>query len=414
MNRTVKQGLKYGVSFQNRKSKAEKTYPIYLNVTFTGERVRIYTQCRCEKKEHLREGRVISGKNKENINIKLNDYENLVYDIFSTYDAYPTKKGFRADFEARIIKPVKPLSIYEIFDKYIDTATKTRSWSAKTITKNKILKSHLFDYNPDLTFHAITKDELLSFVKYLWEKDIFNETVKVYMVLFKSFLNWAKKEGYNQKDDYKDFELKYKGARAKKDIGLSQDELKKIYHVEIPAYKDYLNEARDIFIFLCVTGFRHGDAQNLCHSEVKEDVIEKVTQKTDQRVIIPLNDYSKAILRKYKGAKFPDNKVLPPISNLKLNRYVKELAQLAGLDETETIVKYRGDDTVTVTMPKYERITTHTGRHTFVTLASFLAMPEYVINKITGHTDESMQGKYRNIQTQTLIKEMQKFNDLLI
>lgn len=48
---------------------------------------------------------------------------------------------------------------------------------------------------------------------------------------------------------------------------------------------------------------------------------------------VPLLDIPKMILEKYKG-KLPDGKILPIISNQKLNAYLKEIADVCGLKRT--------------------------------------------------------------------------------
>lgn len=57
------------------------------------------------------------------------------------------------------------------------------------------------------------------------------------------------------------------------------------------------------------------------------------TVKTSDSLIIELNNHSKTILDKYKDVVFEDDKVLPVITNQKINDYLKKLAELAGIDE---------------------------------------------------------------------------------
>lgn len=50
---------------------------------------------------------------------------------------------------------------------------------------------------------------------------------------------------------------------------------------------------------------------------------------------VPLLDIPKMILEKYKG-KLPDGKILPIISNQKLNAYLKEIADVCGVKKNLT------------------------------------------------------------------------------
>lgn len=58
--------------------------------------------------------------------------------------------------------------------------------------------------------------------------------------------------------------------------------------------------------------------------------------KTNTDVNVPLLDIPKMILKKYKG-KLPDGKILPVISNQKLNAYLKEIADICGIKKEPDI-----------------------------------------------------------------------------
>ena len=150
MVRTIKNDLKWRTSFIARQNDKERTASIFLIITFACNRVKIYTQCRCDSSEwDKKKMRVVNGKGKNKINVKLNDYESLVMELFSGYDSYPTVEKIREDIKARIITPEKPQSIYEIFEEYIDINARLKSWSVGTIKRARVLKNHLFTFNPN-------------------------------------------------------------------------------------------------------------------------------------------------------------------------------------------------------------------------------------------------------------------------
>jgi len=66
-----------------------------------------------------------------------------------------------------------------------------------------------------------------------------------------------------------------------------------------------------------------------------------------------LNKHNKAILDKNKDVAFEENKVLPIITNQKINDYLKELAELAGIDEPVRQTCYRGNERIDEVTPKY-------------------------------------------------------------
>lgn len=60
--------------------------------------------------------------------------------------------------------------------------------------------------------------------------------------------------------------------------------------------------------------------------------------KTEDRLHIELNKYALQILDKYKNIHFPKGLALPVISNAKMNEYLKEAAEIAGIKEPVRIV----------------------------------------------------------------------------
>jgi len=413
MNRSIRHELKKGVSFYIEQKEDERTAAIYLLVTFASQRVRIYTHCRCDRYDwDTKTKRVSGGNGKDKINVKLNDYESLVMELFSEYEHYPTVEKLREDIQARIIMPEKPQSIYERFDEYIDVSVRKKSWTAGTTKRARVCKNHLCKFDPNITFQDLTDAKLLSFVEYQQGLSLVNTTIQKTMKILASFLNWATKEGYNKNDAYNKFELKLKGTsgKANKVIALSWDELMTVYHLNIPETKNYLKHVRDVFVFQCFTGLRYSDVFNLRRYNLKGDCIEIVTVKTDDRLTIPLNAYSRAILAKYHDVNFKDDKVLPVISNQKMNEYLKELGELAGFTQTETIVRYIGDKATTTVLPKSELLSTHVGRRTFVSIGSYLNIPYEIMASWTGHSSEAMMAKYRAIDTNRARQEMEKIN----
>lgn len=110
-------------------------------------------------------------------------------------------------------------------------------------------------------------------------------------------------------------------------------ELNQFRDCVIPETKKHLERIRDVFLFSCFTGLRQSDVYNLRRSDIKENHIEITTIKTANSLIIDLNNHNKAVLDKYKDIHFENDKALPVISNQKMNDYLKELAEMAEIDE---------------------------------------------------------------------------------
>lgn len=91
---------------------------------------------------------------------------------------------------------------------------------------------------------------------------------------------------------------------------------------------------------------------------------------------VPLLDIPKMILEKYKG-KLPDGKILPIISNQKLNAYLKEIADVCGVKKN---------------------LTFHLARHTFATTV-YLCNGGTIeaLSKILGHKHISTTQIYAEV-----------------
>jgi integrase len=124
---------------------------------------------------------------------------------------------------------------------------------------------------------------------------------------------------------------------------------------------------------------------------------------------IELHKFSKEILEKYKGE---SEFALPAPSNQMMNEYVKIIGKRCGIDETVNLVSYKGGERVEETFKKWELLTTHCGRRTFVSNALFLNIHESVIMKWTGHSDPNTMKPYRKIMNKLTTREMGKFDKI--
>jgi integrase len=155
---------------------------------------------------------------------------------------------------------------------------------------------------------------------------------------------------------------------------------------------------------------RYSDIYNLKRSDVKDNHIEITTIKTADSLIIELNNHSKTILDKYKDVALEDNKVLPVISNQRMNDYLKELAELAEINEPIRETYYKGNERIDVVTPKYALLGTHAGRRTFICNALSLGIPAQVVMKWTGHSDYKAMKPYIDIADDIKATAMDKFN----
>lgn len=322
---------------------------------------------------------------------------------------------FRDEFNVGIGKIakeriVKEKTFFEVFDMFTLEESRMNIWTPATIAKFQTVKNHLVKFKPDLTFEFFSEEGLFKYQSFLQKTLKFkNSTVLKQFSFLRWFLRWATKKKINTINDYEFFRPKLKTTQ-KKIIFLDQSELKKLRDYKVPKQKIYLERVRDVFLFQCFTGLRYSDVANLRKSDVKESTIEITTVKTSDSLIIELNDYSKSLLKKYKNFQSSQNMAFPVITNQKMNDYLKELAELAEIDEPIRETYYKGNERIDEVKPKYALLGTHAGRRTFICNALSLGIAPQVVMKWTGHSDYKAMKPYIDIADQTKINAMEKFN----
>ena len=183
---------------------------------------------------------------------------------------------------------------------------------------------------------------------------------------------------------------RYQMPRNKEDgqqIYLTEADLEKLEKVELSGNEEKL---RDLFLLQCYIGQRYGDMLRLDNAIITDKTITLVQEKTDKKVVIPLNDDAKAILKKY------DNK-MPYIGAEYANELLKSIGKKAGIDDEQLITKQEKGKTVTVKVPKYELMKTHTARRTFVTASIKRGIEPSIIMRITGHTASKTMERYNKM-----------------
>lgn len=410
-----------------------KCRPIRMRVSYGGNRpeIRVGYSIEPEKWDNEK-GRVFAGtKNKfkqtaGEINKAIENCETVINEIFTRYELLdkriPTPEELKAAFDEitgrnkkekkEEARKEKEETIYSYYDKFINEQSLLNTWSKSHKNRHKTVKNHLYEYVPTLTFEGVTKETLIGFLNDLFDKELCNTTIHKLLSYFRNFLRWASDEGYYKGNQHDKFKPKLKGADGsyKTVVFLSWDELKVLYNFKVPAEKNYLERVKDVFCFCSFTGLRYSDVFNLSKADVQKERISVITQKTVDPLYIDLNKYSTELLKKYET--IPIKKALPVISNQKMNEYLKELGELAGLKMPTKIVHFKNDKRYEEILPKFAVLSTHCGRRTFIILALTLGVPIPVIMKWTGHKSYAAMKPYIEIVDSLKRNEMDKFNKI--
>lgn len=402
--------------------------PIRMRVTYNGKRVEFTTGYRIDvskwdaEKQKVRNGCTNKLKqSSSDINMDLQQQQAELQNVFKEFEVQnilPTPAQLKDAFNSRmksneVMEKQQEITLFEVFDKFVKERGCQNSWTKATYQKFAALKNHIKEFKEDITFEYLDEQGLNEFIMFLCtEKDMLNTTIGKQIGFLKWFLRWGFQKGYHQNNAFEIFKPRLKIAK-KPVIFLSKEELQKLCSYEIPAEKQYLKRVRDVFLFCSFTGLRYSDVCNLKRSDIKSDRIVITTQKTTDGLIIELNEVSKAILDAYKNFCFPNDMVLPVISNQKMNKYLKELGELAGIDEPVKVPYCKGNERTDKVFPKYKLLGSHAGRRTFVSTALIKDIPPHVVMKWTGHKDYKSMEPYIDVADKTKKQYMEKMNGIL-
>lgn len=174
-------------------------------------------------------------------------------------------------------------------------------------------------------------------------------------------------------------------------VFLTEEELRILINKDFRIKR--LERVRDLFVFCCFTGLSYSDVKTLTPEHFETDAhgriwIKKKRVKTGVLFRVPLLPIPKLILEKYKGG----DKLLPVVDLSSMDAYLKEIAELCGINKN---------------------ISSHTARFTFattVTITNHISLE--VVSKMMGHTNTRMTSHYAKIVDKYIGEEMDKLNEM--
>lgn len=399
---------------------------IYIRASWCGQRLELTTPHNIDPNQWDAKRYRCTGKTNskgvpvQSINTDLDTLEAYMNDAFNRYEFIekrpPTREELRILYNDLAGRDNKEELIAKMYITVVDAYKRfmsgsESSWTLGTYKKYKTLQTHITEHYGNTQLDTVKPEDLKTFQDFLSKKGLRNITVARAVNQFVTFLRWAKKESlysYSGKIEYKS---KLKGSTVKKVIVLTKEEVQRIKDYRFDDKTKYLEKVRDILIFGCYTGLRYSDIRQLTKAHIKNNAISIVTIKTADPIIIELNDVTKEIIQKYSD--YDDVKLLPTISTQKANNYLKEIGRLAKIDEPTETIYYNSDGRQSEIKPKYELLTTHIARRTFITNALSLGIPVTTVMSWSGHSSLSAMKPYIKIVESAKRKEMDKFNELI-
>lgn len=305
----------------------------------------------------------------------------------------------------------KKLSLFEFIEKFINESKKRinpdtgRLISDSTLKKYTTCFNYLKDFaakkNRTIDFIDIDLEFYDDFVEFLSTREkirtlkdgklkkeigLSTNTIGKQIAILKAFMNAANEEGHTTNTNHRKKRFKTLTEETEA-IYLTEQDLQNLYELDL-TNNPKLDRVRDVFLLGAWTGCRFSDLDQIHPRNINGQMIKIKQYKTDHKVTIPLYPVVISILKKY------GNDLPRVLTNQKMNKYLKDLGQLAGLNEPFHKKMTIGGKRVTKKFKKWELLCTHTARRSFATNLYLDGFPAISIMKITGHETEKAFLKY--------------------
>lgn len=232
--------------------------------------------------------------------------------------------------------------------------------------------------------NQIGREDIDDFVRYLHiEKGLKFSTIKSMITKLKYLIEKAYLNGWAVDDSYSDARVIENDSTF---VYLTEKEIARIYYYK--GLTSWEEEIRDTFIVGCMTGQRYSDYSRLSSDNIKGDNIHILQQKTKNKAVVPLTDYVREIFAKY-GGKMPKARCIQYF-----DKAIKNVCKKIGLDDLIVYEEERAGEIVMIKRPKYEMISSHTARRSFVTNMNKNNVPSEKTRKCTGHKSTACFDRY--------------------
>lgn len=392
---------------KSAKTTSKGLIPIYMRVTVDGKRFEISTQKQVEKSKWSTEMRKMKGNSEEarSVNEYLTLLSNKLFEAQKQLLLENEVITFETLRNKLFGKEEKAITIVKVFKEHNDKMDMLigTEYSYNTLKNFKTTLSHfekylIQNYNiSDIPVKKIDFAMMTGFDFYLRStlKCNNNTTIK-YVKSVGKIINICIDNGWIEKDPLSNYKAKLKVVDREY---LNELEIESMLNKQFVVPR--LELVRDIFVFSCFTGLAYVDVQQLKKENISIGIdgskwIFKNRQKTDIASKIPLLPVAEMIIDKYidNPTCLNSNSLLPILSNQKMNAYLKEIADVCGINK---------------------ELTFHIARHTFATTVTLSnGVPIETVSKMLGHTNLKTTQHYAKILDKKISEDMQvlkaKFN----
>ena len=395
MNKTL------GILFYVKRAKIDDNgkAPIYVRITVDGIRSELSIKRSIELDRWQPSAGKVKGTNEEarsinsyidTVKMKIYEHQKKLMDNNKTITSEAIKNSMLGIEE----KQRTVVAIFKYHNKQVK-ALVGKEFAAGTLeryeTVLRLLELFLeFQYKvKDIAITQVNHKFITDFEFYLkTERSNCHNTAIKYIKNFKKIVRIAMANGWVDKDPFVNFKATIKDVERE---FLTEEEIQNVISKDLHIGR--LDQVRDIFIFCCFTGLAYADVKKLSNDDIVIGIdgskwIKTNRTKTDIRSNIPLLPTPLAILEKYKDHPEANhaNKLLPVLSNQKMNAYLKEISTLCEITKN---------------------FSTHLARHTFattVTLTNGVSLES--VSKMLGHKSIKTTQHYAKIVDRKVSDDM--------
>jgi site-specific recombinase XerD len=294
--------------------------------------------------------------------------------------------------EETVVRMEEP-TVADYYRTFIRDRERTANLSRATVASDRVARDWFIRFDAQriqrTRFADINLGLFEEYRDYFWTlpEERSDSTVHKMLRKFKQVCIHAAAHGHKLGADIHSVQLKSHlrlSSQAMDTIALYDEELEHLANFDLSDFQLH-TECRDLFLAGCCTGLRVNrwpqiNAGNLIEVDGRQ-MLSLFTQKgIRKRVVIPLSEMMRTVGERYDW-KLPDRKPQT------INRYVKEVCQMAGMTETVRLVRQIRGKSVIQEFKKYELISTHTARRSFATNAHAAGIHLDDIQAMTGHAD---------------------------
>lgn len=403
----MKEEVNFKVRFFARKSRGRKTgnYILLVRVTVNSKRVEISLKKEVpidlwDEKMQCLKGRSQSASRFNSYLDKIKMRFNLIEQQLLFENKKPTAELVKAryngdpDPDEETIPTL--LELYDEHNRRFQELIGTRNHSESTYKRHLTSRTHVAAFvldhfnQEDIEWKLVNPNFLNEYEHWLKLKKGCNHNSSMkYIVNFGKVIRLAYAEGYLDRNPLERFKITLE--KVVRNV-LSESEIEKIIELDL---NGRLDKVRDCFVFSIYSGLPFVDLEHLTTIDIYEDKkgnqwINKNRYKTEVDFLTPVLPVARELIEKYNDdpVRLTKNSVLPVPSNQKYNAYLKEIADLAGINKV---------------------LTTHLARHTFATTVTLNnGVPIEVVSKMLVHSSVKTTQIYAKVREKAIELSMGK------